>query len=731
MRLRYLGGASAAFLLAFCQFGWAAIHGTVQDPSGAVVPRARVYLLRKPAPAQAITADAAGSFSFTGVREGECTVFASAPGLSGDKIRTPCERSEPLVLTLRPSALVETVVVQAERAEIPSTAVASSLSVITSAELAAMQAMQLIDALRYLPGVEVNQTGRRGAVTALFVRGGESKYNLVTLDGVKVNDFGGSYNFAGLPAEQAERVEVVRGPQSALYGSYAIGSAVHVVTPSGLDRRDVFASAEGGNFATRRFTAGGGDRFGNLGVHASASRFQSDGAVANDNSRLDNGHLKADYLLRPQQRLQYSFLVQSNEYGNPGAIGTDPTGRFLGLDPISRTRERSNVHSFRYDGELGPRVRQRLGGAIYSYRLDFRGRSGASFSRQSRQAFNTETTIALGARSLLLFGMEWNGERFRNTFLTDASSSSFPLQRNIYGWFVEHHWEHGGKFFLNAGVRWEQLRLDAVPRDAFGSRPALASSAETQAHPRVSFAYLLHPRTRLHASGGTGLRPPDGFEIAFTDNPALKPERTRSYDAGVEQSFLDRRLAVDVTWFYNRFYDQIVTLARGQTGLSRWRSDNLSNTETKGLEVSLHVQPSRELRLRGAYTYLDTEVLGLDGSSDFVRQFFRLGQQLHRRPRHAASYLAMWHRRRFLVETGAVLRGRTLDVDPGAGISGGQYLNPFYATSDLGAQWELGRGVAATAKLRNLFDRRYEESLGFPALGRNFTVGLRWRWTGE
>ena len=238
MRRQISSGGMAALVVAFPFVTFAAIHGAVQDSTGAVVPRARVYLLKTAGVPQSVVADASGAFRFRDAGAGHCTLVASAPGLSGEQVRVPCDRTEAVRIELRPSALVETVVVQAERPEVPSSAVAASVLVLTSEDLGAIQALQLHDALRYLPGVEVNQTGRRGAVTGLFVRGGESKYNLVMLDGVKLNEFGGGYNFAGLPAEQAERVEFVRGPQSALYGSYAIGSAMHVVTPSGLDRRD-------------------------------------------------------------------------------------------------------------------------------------------------------------------------------------------------------------------------------------------------------------------------------------------------------------------------------------------------------------------------------------------------------------------------------------------------------------------------------------------------------------
>ena len=721
MRYAYVAGGWAALLLISTSLAQGAIQGIVQDSSGAAVPHARVFLLKPPLPAKATTADSSGAFRFPDPGNGVCTLFASAPGLSGDKLEAACDRISAVELVLRPSALIETVVVTADRAELPSSAVASSTSVITSEDLADIQAINLFEGFRYLPGMEVNQTGRRGGVTGLFVRGAESKYNLVTIDGVSVNDFGGAYNFTSLPAEEVEQVEVVRGPQSALYGSYAIGSAVQVVTPSGLDRHELFGSAEGGNFGTRRFTLGGGGQFRELGIYVGASRVQSDGMVVNDDSRIDNVHIKLEHLLGPHRRLQYSFLGNSNESGNPGAFGSDPAHLFEGLDPVTRTFENYSVHGFRYDGEIGRRGHERLTGGLYSDRLDFHSPFGPAFSRNNRETAGSETSIAFARRNLLVFGAEWQGERFR--------FGPSPVHRDIYGWFAESHWERGDWLFLNAGVRAEHLLLESVPAPKFFSRPPFPPTTITQVHPKLSAAVVARHATRLHGSFGTGLRPPNGFELAFTTNPALKPERTVSYDAGIEQSLVSQRVAVDVTWFYSRFRDQIVTLSPTQAGLSRWSSDNLASSDAKGLEVSLHLRAGRGLRLRGAYTYLDTEILRLKGSASAVQRSFRLGQQLLRRPRHAGSYLAIWQRGRVLVESGAVLRGRTLDIEPN--LAAGQFLNPFYATFDAGAQFELHRTLALTAKVRNLLDRTYEESLGFPALGRNFTVGIKWKWIKE
>ena len=731
MRHAYAGGGMAALLFfltgPLCE---AALHGTVKDASGAAVPRTRVYLLQPPFPARSAVSDSTGIFQFDETPPGNCTVFASGPGLSGEKVQTPCDASSAIGLVLRPSAVAETVIVTAERTELAATEIASSTSVITSDDLQVMQAREWIEAFHYLPGVEVNQTGRIGGVTGLFVRGagspGSSNYNLVAVDGVDLNDVGGAYNFASFPAEAVDRVEVVRGPQSALYGSYGIGSAVQVITSSGLDHHDFFASSEGGNFGTRRFTAGGGGRIGNLGIYGSLSRLQSDGLVVNDDSRIDNAHLKADYLLRRRHHFQYSFLADSNESGNPGAFGSDPGHLFPGIDKVTRTFENYDIHAFHYDAELGSRVSERLTGGAYSDRLDFHSPFGPSFSRQSRNAVSSETSVKLGLHDVVIFGMDWNGERFRNTFLADASGSLFPLERNLFGWFLENHLEWRGRFFLNAGVRLEHLQRKAIPPDAFGSRPLLPEDDDTVVDPKVSAAYLLRASTRLHGSAGTGFRPPNGFELTFTTNPALNPERTTSVDAGVEQSFWSRRISADVTWFYSRFREQIVTVSPAARSLSHWTSDNLANSEASGAEAALYLRPGKGFSFRGAYTYLDTAVLSLSGSSTLVQGIFRLGQQFLRRPRHSGSYMATWQHGRLLIESGANLHGRTLDIEPN--LAAGEYPNPFYATFDAGAQFEIAHGVSLTAKARNLLDRTYEESLGFPALGRSYSFGVKWHW---
>lgn len=711
------------FLYVSCVYG--AVHGIVKDASGAIVQKAKVYLLIAPEHPQIAITNDFGEFSFELTDQGVCTIFASSAGLTGEKLKIQCDQDQYLTLIIHPSAVSETVVVEG-RTESPLSIVSSSISVLTAEDLNILQTPRLLDAIRYLPGVQVNQTGHQGGVTGIFVRGADSRYNLVIVDGVKINDFGGPYNFSNLASESVERLELMRGPQSAMYGSYAIGDVFRIKTASGLERQEVFVLTEGGNLGTKRFTVGGGNRIGNFGIYTSLSHMDSNGMVANDDSRFDNINVKTNYILKGDNHFQYGFIINSNKSGNPGPFGSDPANLFQGLDLVSRTNESYDLHSFHYDGKLGSRMREQLAASIYSDRLDFESGYGPSFTRQSRQSVSSETSMVLGRHNLLVFGMEWSGEKFRNSFVTDQSFNVVPLHRNIYGLFVENHFEHADKLFVNTGARLEYLQLDSIPADSFGSRPNLSESTIAQIHPKFSIAYMPKSSTRLHASMGTGLRPPDGFELAFTTNPALKPERTISYDVGVEQLFWGKRIALSTTWFYNRFHDQIVTLSQAQVGLSHWQSDNLANSMARGIEESVQLQVDRNLSIKGTYTYLDTAVLSLDRSSD-VQRFFRLGQQLLRRPRHAGSYLIVWQNKRLVAETGVVMRGKILDTEPNYGISSGQFTNPFYMTFDAGAQFQVKSNVWLTAKMSNLLDRTHEESLGFPALGRNFTIGMKWR----
>src|ERR1022692_4189777 len=192
------------------------IHGRITDPSGAPVAGAQVYLLG--GPARTAVTDSTGQYRFKDVAKGRYPVVAGTTGLAGKPVTLDYSGSDQAVnVPLAIAAVAETVNVTAQRTEMPASSVADSATIITRADLDAIHAENAEEALRLVPGLVVAQAADRGNTGSVFARGGASNMNVVLVDGVEVNDFGGVFNFANLPADNIERIEVIRGPQSALY----------------------------------------------------------------------------------------------------------------------------------------------------------------------------------------------------------------------------------------------------------------------------------------------------------------------------------------------------------------------------------------------------------------------------------------------------------------------------------------------------------------------------------
>jgi outer membrane receptor protein involved in Fe transport len=252
------------------------------------------------------------------------------------------------------------------------------------------------------------------------------------------------------------------------------------------------------------------------------------------------------------------------------------------------------------------------------------------------------------------------------------------------------------------------------------------------ANPRAAVSYYLRTSdesagnwSRLHTSAGTGIRPPDAFEIAFTDNPGLKPERSTSVDAGIEQALAGGLVIVDATWFLNHYDDLIVAVGRSLQDYSRYRTDNISNARAQGVETSFALRTRGGVEARASYTFLDTTILAVDQAAGVAPAPFSVGDWLLRRPRHQASVDLLWRQRRATMYVRAGGRSRVLDVEPNWGASGGLFHAPGFAVADAGAAIHISRHVGVLARVDNLFDRRYESAFGYPAPRRAFTVGVR------
>jgi outer membrane cobalamin receptor len=717
----------------------ATLEGTVLDPSGGAVAGARVSLLAPLTPVDERQTDAQGRFEFAGLRGGAYKLVASRPGFaaSSSQVELRANETRRLELRLALSAVEQHVVVSATLGDALAPQIGSSVSVLTQHDIDERGAQTVLEVLRDVPGVDVNQTGRRGGATGVFLRGGNSNYNLVLIDGIQVNQFGGDFDFASLPADGVDHVEVIRGPQSALYGSNAVTGVINIVSQRGEGPPHFTVLAEGGSFTTRRFSTGASGLTRGLSWAYDLSRLDSGGVVANDQFRAQSAFLSLGYSRSPRRRVNFHFFGNANDAGPPGPYGSDPLGLFTGIDRVSRDKQNLFAYQVSYAEQVSPRFRQVVTGNVATNDLYFRSPFGDSFSNNLRGVVNTRSEITVSRADFLVAGFEYNREQIKNTFIADASDAPFLLPRTSLAYFAENRWSPASRLFLTTGVRVDDIRTHQLPAGAFGVRPLLPPSSVVKVNPRVSVALLARQSggtwlgiTRLHAAFGTGIRAPSGFELAFTDNPRLKPERSVSFDTGIEQRFFSDRAIVDVTYFFNRFKDQIVVLGGSPTNLSSFVSDNLANSRAEGAEVSFRFRPTGSVELTTYYTRLDSSLLALDGSS-LAQSPFRVGQPLLRRPRNSGGFNATWQRGRLMLNLNGYLRGKVLDVEPNLGASRGLFTNKGYVLANAGFAYRLPRGVELYGRLNNFLNQKYEESFGYPALHLNFLAGVRFSFPAE
>jgi outer membrane cobalamin receptor len=715
---------------------WAAnLEGTVFDPSGKVVPNARVSLLRSLVVIGERQTDAKGVYKFEDLQEGAYQLTASAPGLSSRSIDVDVRKIElpKLDIHLELSAINSQIVVSASLGGALVPEIGSSISLVTRQDIDDRQAQNALEVIRGVPGIEVSQTGRRGGLTSIFIRGGESNYNAVLMDGIPMNDFGGAFDMASVPADGIERIEVIRGPQSALLGSNAIAGIINIVSQRGEGPPRFSALAEGGSYDTRRFAAGGSGLTRGLSWSFNMARLDSNGAVVNDGYRNQSALLSLGYRQGSRRQFDFHFYGDANRTGLPGAYGSDPNGyRNHLIDTNSFGKQNQFGYQLSHTEQLFPRVRQVTTVSLSTNDLFNHDASwGDSFSENLRGVVNTRSEISLSAKDSLAAGFEFNREQIRNTYISDSNSLPFLLTRTGFAYFAENRWNILNRLYLNTGVRIDNLRTHSMPADLWGSRPFIPASSITKINPRISAAYIARESnsestfdvTRIHGSFGTGIRPPTGFELATT-NPKLKPEKNISFDTGIEQRFCSSRAIADVTYFYNRFKDKIVTLGGSLNNLSAYTSDNLNNTRAQGLETTIRVHPIQSLELGGTYTYQDAVILALDGTS-VAKAPFQVGQQLSRRPRRSGSYSITWKYGNLTLNTTASIRRTTLDLEPNYGS--GFFYNPGHVKADAGFSYRLVSGVEIYGRLNNFLNQKYEEIFGYPSLRLNFMAGMKFK----
>lgn len=626
----------------------------------------------------------------------------------------------------RPPATGETdadadvIIVTATRTPTPIDRVASSVTVLDKAAIDRSQDIGVTELLLRTPGVSISRNGGYGTNTSLRIRGAESDQTVVVIDGVKLNDPsspGGGYNFANLLVGDAARIEVLRGPQSILWGSQAIGGVVNIVTP--LPTRDLEASidVEAGSRETVSARGGLGGRAGPLAWRIGGQSFSTDGisAIAPAfGGRERDGYVNRSASGRAVLDLTDTISADVRGYYSDGRVEFDATT--ADTFEYSRNKEFVGYAGLNVD-LLGGRLRNRF---AYGYtdidRDNFnparaRPRTFDAAGRNARLEYQGSLAITDGVNAV--FGVENEASRFRSVSPPASLAAPIPAttraKAEITGIYGQVNGEIVDGLTLTGGVRRDD-------HSRYGTQTLFAGGA----------AWVLPTDTVLRASYGEGFKAPTLFQL-FSDfgNQALEPEAAKGFEAGAEQRLLGGALSAGAIYFERRTTDQIVFSGCAasdpnplcfQPGTTIRRFgfyENVSRSFARGIEAVAQARIGTRLLVDGNYSWTQAEDRS-GGAND--------GRRLPRRPRHAAN-ASITYTLPGSLSLGVAARhsGKTFDNAANTNRLGS------YTLVDFRAELPVLPQVRLYARVENVFDETYQTAFRYDALGRSVYAGLRGR----
>jgi vitamin B12 transporter len=724
----------------------------VVDPRSAVVAGAQValYPANSSQPLAFQNSSAEGTAVFSGLEAGEYRVEVLAPGFAPQKVAVRAPQQSSVEVQLMIAGPAQTVVVTATRTPVPVEESGASVAWLDQQALENMQPVAANDALRFLPGAVVATAGQRGGLASLFVRGGESRYNKVIVDGVPVNEPGGTFDFGVVPLTEVERVEFLRGAASVLYGSDAMTSVVQMWSPTGHTRVPEFRfGAEGGTFSSARGFASVAGARGRFDYNLFGEQENTEGQGVNDAySNSSQGAnlgvlLSSRALFRLRTRHSNSRTGIQNEWNFNGQP-------LLAPDIDAFARQNNLLASAELDLAGPARWQHRFLGFEYRHvRLDQdtvadRGCDPANFNfldcpflspfAVNRAGFEYQGGYSPRNWAHTTFGYQFEHENGSSDsqFLGGFSHTrGLRLNHAVYGQEAIIR----GRISLIAGLRY-------VHTENFGevstTTPPIPQVPINKVVPQAALTLLalrggdVFSGTRLRFAYSEGIKEPrfeETFGISGTfpsnPNPNLKPEQNRSLEAGVQQSLWGGKSSLAATYFNNLFHNQIAFQTDPVTFAGQYF--NVDRSLAHGAEVEFHSRLRSSLALDAAYVYTSTQILSApDASSPNAT-----GEPLLRRPKHAGSLLLNYFGKRYGGDVGGSFVGRRPDSDFLFGAIPPQDHAAGYVLVNLGGWFAVNRYMTAYVNVENVLNRRYNEVVGYPALKANFRAGMRFRLGGE
>ncbi len=713
----------------------------VIDPQSAAIAGAQVSLLRAGGTlvlgTQNTSAEGLAFLRTSG--PGPYRVEVLAPGFAEEFADAPSQ-GDTITVRLRLAVASETVVVSATRSPVTGEDSGADVETLNGEQLQVMNPVAADDALRFLPGAVVNTAGQRGGLSSLFVRGGESNYNKVIVDGVSVTEPGGTIDFGTLSLAGADRLEFLRGTQSTLYGSDAMTSVLQVWTRTGSSPvPELRFGADAGNYGTENGYASLAGSHGRFDYNVFGNQFNTSGQGPNDDYSNSLEGANVGFSVSDRISLRLRARHDNSVTGTPGAWNFNGSNVFdiggvtyvLSPDLGARARQNNNLASLDLAVKTGSKWTHHLTGFEYNLKttsLD----SGIS---PENTPFGTINTPFEALVNINRAGFDYQGDYVERTWAETIVGYEFEDENGSVNDPIPADFASGGHGLrLNEAAYAQQAlnlgRLNIVAGGRFVHNTTFGNTGV----PRVALAFQalrggrILSGTRLNFSYATGIKEPR-FEQTFVSsqfqlpNLNLKAERNRAFEAGFQQKFMTR-FVFAANYYNNLFHDQIEFVTVNPTTFVG-QYVNLQKSLAHGTEVELQSRLTQRLSWNTSYTYTSTEILLAPAGS---APPFAQGDPLLRRPRHSATTLFTYLGARW----GGNLGGSFVGPRPDSDFDGFSINHtPGYFLLDLGGWYKINSRVTAYANVENALDHFYEEVTGYPALRTNFRAGIRFRLGGE
>jgi vitamin B12 transporter len=664
------------------------------------------------------------------VTSGPYRMQVLAPGFAESLTDLTAQNDSALDVHLRIAARNETVVVTATGTPLPADETGTPVETVDRDTLVNRQPVEAADAIRFLPGAIVDVDGRRGGLGSLFVRGGDSRYNKVIVDGVPINEPGGTFDFGVVPTVGADRFEFVRGPESVLYGSDALTSVVQMFSSTGTTRTpELTLSADGGTFSTARGSASLAGAYRRYDYNLFGEQFNTSGQGINDDYSNSAEGANAGVRLAPDAAFRLRVRHSNERSGVQGFY------KVAGLQYVTPdTDELARQNNFLADAEITLDAPSQWNHSFSGYEYHHTRLNLDTFADPGRAAvfdfpFSSYTD---DNRAGFMYRGEWNPRLWSRTNF----GYEFEDENGLFGDPTSPPFDHGLR--RNHAIYGEQLLSFSRFTLVAGARYIHNESFGNRGVPRGALTFLAFrggeflSGTRVRFAYGEGIKEPD-FDQTFgigrfgiIPNPNLKPEEVRTLEGAVAQNFLGNRYSISAGYYNNLFRNQIEFASIPPTFFTG-HFVNLNKSLAHGAEVEFHGRPVTRVSVDASYVYTSSQILVSQVAFD---PLLAAGAPLLRRPKHAGSATVNYASRRWGANLSGVAIGRRTDSDF-FGLTPRINHAAGYVRADTSGWYEVQRHVTAFLAIENLLNRRYEESVGFPALKANFRAGLRFRFGGE